>query len=72
MLPLRLATMRCANVPGSGGARGVRADGAHGWCANSAEDGMNAGVQRAWRSWLSQVAGGSWLAQVDVAAVADR
>lgn len=72
MLPLRQAAMRCANVPGSGGARGVRADGAHGWCATAAEDGMDAGVQRAWWRWPSQVAGGSWLAQVDVAAVVDR
>lgn len=72
MLPLRQATMRCANVPGSGGARGVHAERAHGWCGTAAEDGMNAGVQRAWRSWLSQAAGVSCLVQVDVAAVADR
>jgi hypothetical protein len=67
MLPLRRTTMRCANVLGSGGTAG-----AHGWHTTAAERGMNAGVQRAWWSRLSQVAGGSWLVQVDVAAVADR
>lgn len=72
MLPLRQATMRCANVLGSGGTAGVHAGGTHGWRATAAEDGMNAGVQRAWWSRLSQVAPGSWLAQVHVAAVADR
>lgn len=64
MLSLRQATMRCANALGSGGT--------YGWRATVAEDGMNAGVQRAWWSRLSQVAAGSRLAQVDVAAVADR